>query len=283
MDNLFKTQALQEIDKSADLFCRVSDAIFDAPETAFQEHTAARLMCEALEAEGFSVQRGLAGMDTAFAASFGSGSPTIGILAEYGALSNMSQQAGLLEPSPVQKGAPGHACGHNLLGGGAMAAAVAVKRYPEASGTAGTVICYGCPGEEGGSGKAFMARDGVFDQLDCALTWHPSTINMSSPASTLANYQVSFRFRGTAAHAANAAHLGRSALDALELMTTGIQYLRNTSSRKPGSTTQSPTPAGPPPTWSSPRPRLYISSEPLTQTRWRKSTSEYRRSPRAPP
>lgn len=223
MDNLFKTQALQEIDKSADLFCRVSDAIFDAPETAFQEHTAARLMCEALEAEGFSVQRGLAGMDTAFAASFGSGSPTIGILAEYGALSNMSQQAGLLEPSPVQKGAPGRACGHNLLGGGVMAAAVAVKRYLEASGTAGTVICYGCPGEEGGSGKAFMARDGVFDQLDCALTWHPSTINMSSPASTLANYQVSFRFRGTAAHAA---HLGRSALDALELMTTGIQYLR---------------------------------------------------------
>lgn len=226
VDNTLKNQALQEIDRKAEQFCRVSDAIFDAPETAFQEHTAASLLCEAMEAEGFTVQRGMAGMDTAFAASFGSGSPKIGILAEYDALPNMSQAAGALEPSPAQKGAPGHACGHNLLGGGALAAAVAVKEYLKASGQPGTVICYGCPGEEGGSGKAFMARDGAFDGLDCALTWHPATVNIAPPVSTLANYQVSFRFRGTASHAASAPHLGRSALDALELMNTGVQYLR---------------------------------------------------------
>lgn len=226
MDNPLKKQALQDIDQSAGRFCRISDAIFDAPETAFQEHTAAQLLCGALEEEGFTVQRGLAGMDTAFSASFGSGSPRIGILAEYDALPNMSQTANVLEQSPVQKGAPDHACGHNLLGAGALAAAVGVKRYLELSGVSGTVICYGCPGEEGGSGKAFMARDGVFDQLDCALTWHPSTVNIVPPVSTLANYQISFRFHGTASHAASAPHLGRSALDALELMNTGVQYLR---------------------------------------------------------
>lgn len=226
MDQQLKMQALGEIDREAERFCRISDAIFDAPETAFQEHTAARLLCEALEGEGFTVRKGLAGMETAFAASFGSGGPRIGILAEYDALPDMSQTAGLLEPSPAQKGAPGHACGHNLLGVGALAAAVGVKRYLEASGKPGTVICYGCPGEEGGSGKAFMARDGVFDRLDCALTWHPSTVNIAPPVSTLANYQVTFRFQGTASHAASAPHLGRSALDALELMNTGVQYLR---------------------------------------------------------
>lgn len=226
MDNLLKKQALDEIDRNAEQFCHISDAIFDAPETAFQEHTAARLLCGALEEEGFAVRRGLAGMETAFSASFGAGSPRIGILAEYDALPNMSQEAGLLEQSPAQKGAPGHACGHNLLGVGALAAAVGVKRYLEASGMAGTVICYGCPGEEGGSGKAFMAREGAFDQLDCALTWHPSTVNIAPPVSTLANYQIAFRFYGTASHAASAPHLGRSALDALELMNTGVQYLR---------------------------------------------------------
>lgn len=226
MDNTLKNQALHAIDQNASQFCRISDAIFDTPETAFQEHTAAALLCEALEEEGFTVQRGLAGMDTAFSASFGSGAPKIGILAEYDALPNMSQTANLLEQSPVQKGAPGHACGHNLLGAGALAAAVGTKRYLESSGIAGTVICFGCPGEEGGSGKAFMARDGVFDELDCALTWHPSTVNIAPPVSTLANYQVFFRFYGAASHAASAPHLGRSALDALELMNTGVQYLR---------------------------------------------------------
>ena len=127
---------------------------------------------------------------------------------------------------PLKAGGNGHGCGHNLLGVGALAAAVSVKEYLEEAKRPGTVIYFGCPGEEGGSGKAFMAREGVFDGLDCAITWHPLDMNVVATYTTLANYQVAYHFHGRAAHAAAAPHLGRSALDALELMNTGVQYLR---------------------------------------------------------
>ena len=150
----------------------------------------------------------------------------IGILGEFDALSGLSQQAGVAEKKPLVPGSAGHGCGHNLLGVGSLAAALAVKEYLEREKCSGTVVYYGCPGEEGGSGKAFMARDGVFDELDCAITWHPWDINGASYEESLANYQIAYRFKGISSHAAASPHLGRSALDAVELMNVGVQFLR---------------------------------------------------------
>lgn len=218
--------AWKAIDERAEEFCAVSDAIWENPETSFQEFTSAGILCDFLENEGFQVEKGLAGIPTAFSGKFGSGSPVVAILGEFDALYGMSQESGGFEQKAVLEGHPGHGCGHNLLGAGALAAAVGVKRYLEETKTPGTVIYYGCPGEEGGSGKTFMVREGVFDGVDCAFTWHPNTVNIIPPCSTLANYQIRYRFHGRSAHAAGAPHMGRSALDALELMNTGVQYLR---------------------------------------------------------
>lgn len=214
------------IDERAGEFYAVGDALWEMPETSFQEFKSAKLLCDFLEKEGFQVRTGLAGIPTAFSAGFGSGRPVVAVLGEFDALFGMSQESGVFEQKPVEEGKPGHGCGHNLLGAGALAAAVGVKRYLEETGTSGTVIYYGCPGEEGGSGKTFMVREGVFDGVDCAFTWHPNTANVIPPCSTLANYQIRYRFHGRSAHAAGAPHMGRSALDALELMNTGVQYLR---------------------------------------------------------
>jgi aminobenzoyl-glutamate utilization protein B len=147
-------------------------------------------------------------------------------LAECAALSNLTPAPDSFAKEAPIPGAPGHGCGHNLLGAGSLAAAMAVKEYLRASGGPGTVVYYGCPGEEGGSGKSFMARDGVFDELDCAITWHPGDLNSTGCGSSLANIQAAFRFYGVSAHAAASPHLGRSALDAVELMNVGVQFLR---------------------------------------------------------
>lgn len=214
------------IDERSEEFCGVSDAIWENPETSFQEFTSAGILCDFLEKEGFQIEKGLAGIPTAFSGRFGKGRPVVAVLGEFDALYGMSQESGILEPRPLKEGAAGHGCGHNLLGAGALAAVVGVKRYLEETKQEGTVIYYGCPGEEGGSGKTFMVREGVFDEVDCAFTWHPNTVNIIPPCSTLANYQIRYRFHGRSAHAAGAPHMGRSALDALELMNTGVQYLR---------------------------------------------------------
>lgn len=219
-----KQQCFKVIDEKSHIFTRISDAIWDNPETSFEEFFAADALCQALTAEGFAVERPVAGMETAFLGRFGHGHPVIGILGEYDALSAMGQKADALTCEPV--GDKGHGCGHNLLGVGALAAAVAVKTYLEENQMEGTVIYYGCPGEEGGSGKAFMARDGVFDELDVALTWHPGDLNAANSVSTLAVFKVNYHFTGLAAHAAACPHLGRSALDAAELMNIGTQFLR---------------------------------------------------------
>ena len=166
------------------------------------------------------------GIDTAFTASFGSGRPVIGFLGEFDALAGLSQEAGRVEKAALQPGGNGHGCGHNLLGVAAAAAAAAVKEYLEKTGQPGTVIFFGCPGEEGGSGKAFMAREGAFDGLDFAVTWHPSDVNSVRTGSSLANFQVLFQFEGVSAHAAGCPEMGRSALDAVELMNVGSNYLR---------------------------------------------------------
>lgn len=203
--------------------------IWDYAEIAFHEHRSAQLLCAELEREGFSVERGLAGIPTAFAGRWGSGSPVIGLLGEFDALSGMDQMSGVPErrpTAPEKAGGNGHGCGHNCLGVGALAAAVAVKEYLSANRLPGTVVYFGCPAEEGGSGKTFMARAGAFAKLDAALTWHPYDVNQVFTTGTLANCQARFSFRGISSHAGMAPHLGRSALDALELMNTGIQYLR---------------------------------------------------------
>lgn len=207
-------------------FEEISTYIWHHPETRFEEFESAKYMSDALESEGFQVERNVAGIETAFVATFGEGSPTIGFLGEFDALSGLSQEANIAKASPLVQGGIGHGCGHNLLGTGALAAAYAIKAYMQDNGVKGTVKFYGCPGEEGGSGKTFMARDGVFEGLDAALSWHPSPVNSIMSLSTLANYQVYFRFKGITSHAANSPHLGRSALDAVELMNVGVNYLR---------------------------------------------------------
>ena len=215
------------LEQNAQQFCDAADAIWDDPELSLSETKTADLYVALLEKLGFAVEKGLAGMDTAFSGTFGSGRPVIGILGEYDALAGLSQQAGALQPCPVTEGGCGHGCGHHLLGAGSLAAAWAVKEYlSQQEPGSGTVIFYGCPGEEGGAGKAFMAREGMFYDLDAALTWHPGTVNEVSTGSYSTSLQTEYTFHGVAAHAAGAPHQGRSALDAVELMNIGVQFLR---------------------------------------------------------
>ncbi len=223
---LKKCEALGYIDSKKDIFVNANDCIWEYAETAFKEYKSAELLCEELEKEGFEVQRGVADIETAFLGKFGSGKPVIGVLGEFDALSGLSQVAGGTSKEPIEAGAAGHGCGHNCLGVGSLAAAFAVKKYLEENNKSGTIIYYGTPGEEGGSGKAFMARDGVFDELDAAITWHPQGTNQVFTGSSLANAQIAYKFKGVSAHAAGAPHLGRSALDAVELMNVGVQFLR---------------------------------------------------------
>ena len=216
---------LSVVDEKKDFLDGLADSVWENPELAFTEFVSSEILAKSLEEEGFSVVRGLAGIKTAFSGRFGTGSPVIGILGEFDALSGLGQVAGVCEQTPDGHGA-GHGCGHNLLGVGSLGAALAVKRFLEESGRPGTVIYFGCPGEGGGSGKAFMARDGVFDELDAALCWHPDWKCEVINARQLANYQVLYKFDGKAAHAGQAPQDGRSALDAVELMNIGVNFLR---------------------------------------------------------
>ena len=208
-----------------DDFCAIADDIWDHPETRFQEFWSAARLADALETEGFQLTRHAGGIPNAFIASYGEGKPVIALLGEFDALAGLSQQAHSAEPTSATPGENGHGCGHNLLGTAAFAAAVAAKQWLQQQGGAGTLRFYGCPGEEGGSGKTFMVREGLFDDIDAALTWHPEAWAGMFSTSTLANIQAAWRFTGTAAHAANSPHLGRSALDAVTLMTTGSNFL----------------------------------------------------------
>lgn len=206
-------------------FERISEYVFHHPETRFEEFESAEYLATECEKAGFSVERNAGNIETAFVASFGSGYPVIGFLGEFDALSGLGQEPNKTNSEPTELNV-GHGCGHNLLGTGAFAAACAAKKYLEEHNLPGTVKFFGCPGEEGGSGKTFMVREGVFDGVDAALTWHPSPANAIMSLSSLANYQVYFRFKGVSSHAANSPHLGRSALDAVELMNVGVNYLR---------------------------------------------------------
>ena len=216
---------LNVIDEKKDVFCNISDSLWKNPEIPFHEYEAAKLITAELEKEGFTVERGVAGMPTAFKATYGSGSPKLGILAEYDALSGMSQEGGITEKKSIPGMDAGHGCGHNLFAGGSVAAAFAVKAYIEATGK-GSITLFGCPAEEGGGGKVFMARDGIFDGIESVVSWHPEAMNMVRTRPALANVKVDYAFEGIAAHAGAAPHRGRSALDAVELMNVGCNFLR---------------------------------------------------------
>ena len=221
-----KQGVIKYLEERASDFYALSDKIWGNAEIRFKEKESVKDYVSFLEKEGFSVTVGLAGLKTAFSATWGSGKPVIGFLGEYDALPGLSQKAGVAEKSPIEENGNGHGCGHNLLGVGALMGAVGYKHFLESEGKSGTVIYFGCPAEEGGSGKTFMAREGCFNQLDAALSWHPADINMMPPGPVLANDSIRYSFQGKASHAAAAPEAGRSALDALELMNIGVQFLR---------------------------------------------------------
>jgi len=220
-----KTDVVQWLEENTSRFTAISDAIWAHPEIAYHEFKSSKLQADFLDAEGFKISWDLAGISTAFVAEWGAGKPVIGFAGEYDALMGLSQKS---QPTqePIEEGGLGHGCGHNLLGTGCMAAAVAVKHWLEATGTVGTVRYYGCPAEEIGAAKTFMARAGVFDDLDAAFNFHPMHFNMAMKGSAVGVNDLKFRFHGTSSHAGASPHLGRSALDAVELMNVGVNYLR---------------------------------------------------------
>lgn len=221
-----KEKILPYIEAKREMLLNISDTIWEYAETRFEEYKSSDLLCKVLTEEGFTVEKGLADMETAFVASYGNGKPVIGFLGEFDALLGLSQEAEIIEKRPLVEGGNGHGCGHHALGVGSLAAAIAVKEYIKENNVKGTVKYFGCPGEEIGCGKVYMAREGCFDDLDAAITWHPFNSNGVMNSKSLATCAVLFKFHGISSHAAASPHLGRSALDAVELMNVGVNFLR---------------------------------------------------------
>lgn len=220
-----KQDVLQWLDRHQQEFTRISDAIWEHPELGYREFFASHQQAGYLASQGFHVTHDVAGMNTAFIAEWGSGKPVIGFAGEFDALGGLSQKS-QPEQEPVVPDGPGHGCGHNLLGVGCLAAAVGLKQWLSTERVSGTVRYYGCPAEEGGAGKTFMQRGGLFNDLDVAFNFHPSSLTFASKGSDVGVNHMRFRFHGKTAHAGGAPHLGRSALDAVELMNVGVNYLR---------------------------------------------------------
>jgi aminobenzoyl-glutamate utilization protein B len=216
---------LQLVEQRAAHFSATSKAIWDHPELGYHEENSSALLQRELASAGFRVQAGVAGEPTGFVATFGQGQPAIGIMGEFDALPGLSQAA-TPNRSPIVADGPGHACGHNLLGAGAALAAVALKEYMERNHVAGTLRYYGTPAEEGGDGKIYMIRAGLFRDVDVILHWHPGDENYVFNGGMLAINSARFQFHGIAAHAAAGPERGRSALDAVMLMGNGIEFMR---------------------------------------------------------
>ena len=221
-------QIKELVAQNADTTVALAKEIWGYAELSYEEFKSSAALIKALKAEGFEVEEGIAEMPTAFKASYkcGSGKPVIGLLAEYDALSGLSQKAASPKQEAIEPGGAGHGCGHNLIGAGCYAAAVALKEYFNAHSIDATIVFFGCPAEEGAGSKQFIARAGYFDDVDFAYTWHPSTVNEVGSKGSVAIMGANFIFDGVAAHAGGAPHLGRSALDAVELMNVGANYLR---------------------------------------------------------
>ncbi|MGN6572086.1 MAG: M20 family metallopeptidase [Pseudolabrys sp.] len=214
------------VDAKKDDFVALADRVWGMPELAYTEFKSSNEHVQALQKEGFRVTRDVAGIPTAITGEAGEDGPVIAILGEYDALPGLSQEAGVAEHRPIAGNGYGHGCGHNLLGSAALLAATAVKDFIQVHGIKGRVRYYGCPAEEGGAAKGFMVRDGAFDDVAIAISWHPASFSQVHEAKSLANTRIDFHFSGRAAHAAAAPHLGRSALDAVELMSVGVNYMR---------------------------------------------------------
>ena len=213
---------LNIVDQKSDVICGASDAIWDLAELSYGEYKSSALLADILEKEGFTIEWNLADIPTAFKATFGHGKPAMGVLAEYDGLSGMSQEGHCTERKPIEGKDTSHGCGHNLFGAGSMGAVLAIKSYIEETGK-GSITLFGCPAEEGGAGKCYMARAGVFNGIDAIVSWHPERMYMVRTRGALANYGILFSFEGIAS---NCFHQGRSALDAVELMNVGGNYLR---------------------------------------------------------
>jgi aminobenzoyl-glutamate utilization protein B len=216
---------LDHINNQDEELSYIAKEIWDHPQVGLQETFASKLLADKLESEGFSVTWGAGQMPTAFIAEWGEGAPIIGYLGEYDALPGLSQEVST-DKIAIESGGPGHGCGHNLYGTACMASVVSLKEAMQANDIKGTIRFYGCPAEETLVGKTFMARDGVFDDLDVALTWHPGDCNIVTNGSSLAMNSFKVNFHGVAAHAGGSPWLGRSALDGVMLMDVGVNYLR---------------------------------------------------------
>ena len=217
-------KVLKNLDSQKEKYEAIALKIWDWAEMGYQEVQSSALLQETLSEAGFRIEKGVAGIPTAFVAEYGSGTPIIGILGEYDALPGLSQKA--VPQKESAGGIAGHACGHHLFGTASAAAAIAVKDWLKARGGQGTIRFYGCPAEEGGSGKVYMTRAGLFDDLDVALHWHPGDRNDASASAALANKSAKFRFHGVSAHAAGAPDKGRSALDGVEAMNAMVNMMR---------------------------------------------------------
>ncbi len=224
MDN--RSDIWRGIDAIKPRFIALSDRVWAMPEVCYTEARSAAEHLTELHHQGFRFTEDVAGIPTALMGEWGEGGPVIAFLGEYDALPGLSQEAGIAEPKPIETGGHGHGCGHNLLGSAALLAATAVKDWLAANKVPGRVRYYGCPAEEGGAAKAFMVRSGTFDDADIALTWHPSSFWEVVVTPSLANTRADFIFTGRTSHAAASPHLGRSALDAVELMNVGVNYMR---------------------------------------------------------
>lgn len=214
------------VSKNQKRFQELADKVWSTPETCYSEQNSMSAHVDELIYHGFSVTKGIANIPTAVVGEYGTDGPIIAFLGEYDALAGLSQKADVFHQDPVKKGENGHGCGHNLLGSASMQAAVALKEWLKDSNLPGVVRYYGCPAEEGGAAKTFMVRDKIFKDVDVAITWHPGCLPGIVKGSSLANCRVDFTFEGRASHAAVSPHLGRSALDAIELMNVGVNYMR---------------------------------------------------------
>ena len=212
------------LDAKKEVYSSIAQQIWGFAEMGYQEEKSAALLQETLSTEGFKVTKGVAGIPTAFIAEYGEGLPVIAILGEYDALPGLSQEA-VAEKKSAGKAA-GHACGHHLFGTASAAAAIEVKNWLKTNKKKGTIRFYGCPAEEGGSGKVYLVREGLFKDVDIALHWHPSDANDANPGSALANKSAKFRFYGVASHAGMAPEKGRSALDGVEAMNMMVNMMR---------------------------------------------------------
>lgn len=227
MGTEFKDEIEGLIDKRSQAYTDISDAIWGFAEPRFQERESSRIQQEYLSSRGFSVRADLAGEETAFIAEYGSGKPVIAFLGEFDALSSLQQEPDKTERCPIAGKENGHGCGHHLLGTASASAADVLKTYMEEHKLAGTIRYYGCPAEENAGGKAYLVRDGYFDDCDIAITWHPYTMSkVMKGGFHLANFRAFFTFHGISSHAAGAPELGRSALDAVEIMDIGVNYMR---------------------------------------------------------